>query len=275
MEDHIGIPVDKGERKMFCTTCGKKLADGAVFCPNCGSRVETAPARPAPAPAPAPVRPAPAPAPTPVQPAPVYSNPELANRYVAKNKKAGVWPVSCGVMGILALMFYLTGYVIFAVLGYAYMAFPYVPVIVFIAMTVVFFVHTRKIPWVTIFPFLIYLIFNIYQSHYFLSDVFRFYRGMNGMMLIQAAITLLPIIIFIFYVLITLIRPRGAALRVIFLILSLLQATLLFISPMTSLYSMSMSGDVYYAAYMILIRLGIMFFYIGYAIAGMNVRRPE
>jgi len=254
---------------MFCTICGKQLADGSVFCPNCGSRVKTAPA-PAPAPTPAPVRPAPAPVPTPVQPAPVYSNPELANRYVAPTKKESVWPASCGVMGILALMFYLTGYVAFSLADYAYIAFPYVTVIAFIGMAVVFFVHTRKIPWVTIFPFLIYLIFTIYQSHYFISDVFRFYRGMGVMILIQAATILLPVIIFIFYVLITLIRPRGAALRVIFLILSLIQVTMLFISPLASLDS----ADIYYAVYLIFIRLGFMFFYIGYAIAGMNVRRP-
>ncbi|MBE6017453.1 MAG: zinc ribbon domain-containing protein [Lachnospiraceae bacterium] len=259
---------------MFCTICGKQLADGTVFCPNCGSRVTIAPdPAPAPVPAPAPI-PSAAPTPIPVIPAPVYSNPELANRYTAPTKKENVWPAACGVMAILALAFYIMGYLIILLVGEAHLAFPYLTVIAFIAMAVIFFAHTRKIPWVTIIPFLIQLIFTIYQNRLFISDVFSSFKGMNGTMLTRAVITFLPMILFILYVLITLLRPRGAALRVIFLILSLIQVIVLFIGPMVSLNSLSELEEITYVFNLIFGRIALVFFYIGYAVAGMNVRKP-
>ena len=54
---------------MFCGKCGKEVADGAAFCPDCGASLASAPA-PAPAAEPAPA-PAPAPAPVKVKTPPV------------------------------------------------------------------------------------------------------------------------------------------------------------------------------------------------------------
>ena len=56
---------------MFCGNCGQQLADGAKFCPTCGSPV--AGSAPAPAPAPAPV-PAPVHTPAPAGDSGPYSS---------------------------------------------------------------------------------------------------------------------------------------------------------------------------------------------------------
>ncbi len=56
---------------MFCTKCGAQIPDGTTFCPQCGAKLNAAPAparQPAPAPAQAPAQapqPAPQPAPAP------------------------------------------------------------------------------------------------------------------------------------------------------------------------------------------------------------------
>ena len=54
---------------MFCTKCGAQIPDGTTFCPQCGAKLNAAPAparQPAPAPAPAQApQPAPQPAPAP------------------------------------------------------------------------------------------------------------------------------------------------------------------------------------------------------------------
>lgn len=258
---------------MFCTNCGRKLPDGSVFCPGCGTKVEER--QPAPAPAAAQVRePSQAWQAEPVrEPAPVYTAPEVpAHEKELASKRAGIWPAVCGVMGVLALAFHLSAYAFMAIFGYMRFAFPTVAVISFILMAVAFFVHTRKIPWVTIFPFLIYLIFMLYQSRYFLTDLTQYYRGMGATYIVQALTTLLPVIIFIFYMLIVLIRPRGAALRVFLMIFTLIEIFLLIVSPFITL-SVALAQDLYYIGYIILIRLALIFFYIGYLVAGMNVRK--
>lgn len=139
-------------------------------------------------------------------------------------------------------------------------------------MIVMFFVHTRKIPWITIFPFLIYVISLIYQRRFFIEEL-GYYRGINWIYFIQILTTILPVILFIFYVLLVLIRPESSGLRIVFLIFLILEFIALFVNMCNTTYQMIRVNDIEYLFYSLFAQLSTLFFFIGYGIAGVSVRK--
>ena len=188
------------------------------------------------------------------------------------SKKGRIWPGSVGALGILSLIFYIIAYVIPPIIdGTSYGRIPVVMIITLVLMIVLFFVHTRQIPWITILPFLIYIIMQV-SNNVWIFETGLSYFSSGIMALIQIVSIIIPMILFVFYVLITLIRPHGPALKVLYIIFLVIEVILLVALLLWILIQNTGAMGFGYVSFMIAIRTAIILFHIGYGIAAGAVR---
>lgn len=286
---------------MFCTHCGKETADGSTFCPYCGTKV----ANDEPVTSEYSYTPEPAanqnPEPQyyqaagyyaqnqyyqPQQPAgqvqgsyqPQYNyvngyQPQPAgNQGTVAAKSGSKWPVSAAIMGIMSLFFYLAGGAASLIIdGMGIRSVISVSPVVFILMTVLYFVHTKKIAWITIIPFLIYIVSEIVAQYRTLRVLLSY--GLSGWnMIAELLYVAFPLLLFIFYTLNVTIRPKGAALRVLYIVFMALEIVFLLISVYTMIYQAFMRASVGYFVYLLMLRIAFIFFFIGHGIATTSVR---
>ncbi len=214
---------------MYCINCGNHIQYGAKFCIHCGTQVtQAAPAttqsiyqqttqqiyqEPAHA-----VRRAPA-------SNQVYQQPYAAAYAAPANKKVtSKWPASTGIMGILYFVFTLVSLVpyclyyldIYGNAGAFFSVYRIIHVLLVIAVPVLFFVHTKKVAFLTAIPMFIMLVMDMIS---FFGNI-RYYYSTT---IIQELATLVPyFILVVLYVIQMFVRSRSAAMPVIFLILAIL-----------------------------------------------------
>lgn len=221
---------------MFCTNCGNQIPDGAKFCVHCGAPVGQK----------ASVTPEPVYQQTQQvyqQPAHVtrsmpavnqaYQQPYVAPYAAPANKRVtSKWPVSTGVMGILYFVFTLISFVPYLMYYVDVVYFPeaffnayrIIHILLVIAVPVLFFVHTKKVAFITAIPMFIMLVMDLIS---FFANVRYYYSEL----LIRQLITIVPFfILVVLYVIQMIVRPRSAALPVIFLIFAIFYIILSFVS---------------------------------------------
>ena len=252
---------------MFCTKCGNEIPDDAKFCVLCGNPVikadggqlrvqNEAPSQPAssyqqsntyqqpaqnfrqdgyihePYGAPA----------TEVYQKPVYRQPEYVyaqSDQTVPAKRTTKWPASCGVFGVLFFLFFAAS--IIPMLIYydeigigigVYLGGRIIPLLMAIAVPILFFVHTKKLAFLTAIPMVIMLIMDIIS----LFSVMNFGYDMPvSYSIMQIVGTGLSFILVVFYVLQMIIRPAGAALPVLYLIFAIIAMLFSFVNIGVSL----------------------------------------
>lgn len=262
---------------MYCAYCGSKIPDGCAFCPECGADLRG--------------RSIPPEQETVNEQEYYYEQPmqqdyqyqqfqqdtqfQQAVMGVSKKETLETWPAACGVMGILALVFYLIGQVASRLImgtGFNISSSAVVYIFVFIIMIVIFFIHTRKIPWVTILPFLILIINMIVsRSSYMFDSHYLEYAFSNWRSVVDLLQFAIPMLMFLFYVLIALIRPSGSALKIFFMIFMAIEIFTLCISMFSFMPSGLFDYEIFNLISIIFIRIALIFFYIGYGVAAMAV----
>ncbi len=200
---------------MYCSNCGNQVPDGTKYCPSCGAQLQASSQGRAAAPNYYNQQPAfsggyaPAPAPS---------------RALVTTK----WPAVCGVMGVL--------YVVFAIFNTVLMFLYYrdqmisdsaigsvmlsqiIVLILAIAVPVLFFVHTKKLAFLTAIPMVIIFIIDLIGQINVLSHI----GFVNELILTNVIPLILSFILMVFYVIQMFVRSRSAALPVLYLIFSII-----------------------------------------------------
>ena len=270
---------------MFCQQCGKEIPNDSKFCTNCG--------------APAPVagnagfetgsinmpqdkiaetQAIPVPAPAYQQPAPAYQQPTYNAGAIQaqpqKKKWHTRWPSSIGTMAIISLVFYLGALVPLFLYFRAdsYMpitgflsAYRIIEILLAIAIPVLFFTHTKKLAFLTAIPMVISLIL-------FAVDTFSVMRYMDSVSLGQNIVLLgFEFILVILYVIQMSVRPRSAAMPIIYLIFSILELLLLAVFVIISIAE-SYAPDMY-IVYRLVNFVSSIFLTVAYCIAMFSSRK--
>lgn len=220
---------------MFCQQCGNEIPDDSRFCTSCGA--------PAPVTARAPVSENTGYIPPvnnntgyipPVQQQAPYAQPAYNGGYAAPQPKAKKtltkWPPSIGIMGVISLVFFVAALVmlflyytenLYMPLG-SFVGSHIIDLILAVAVPVLFFIHTRKLAFLTAIPMVISLVLTgIYafrDFRYLMDDV-----SMVRNFLVFA----FELILVIFYILQMTIRPHNPALSILYLIFAVLELIVL------------------------------------------------
>lgn len=198
---------------MYCQNCGKEIPNGSHFCDGCGAPVSEKQI---------------------LESAYQYST-KPVNQYTQNVNRVGNvpaapakpvtkrWPAVCGVMSVLYLLFFLLS-LVFLILYYtdshmpviSLLAARIIPIILAIAVPVLFFTPTKKLAFLTAIPMFLNLIFAGINT-------FSMLRYTPAQAIIQNLVDLgFLLILAVFYIIQMTARPRSAALPVLYLIFSIL-----------------------------------------------------
>ena len=201
---------------MFCRNCGNQIPDGAKFCSVCG-----APAQPAPQ-----TRAA---APNNYYQQPAYSGGYAPAPVSSRAKVTTKWPTVCGVMGVLYVFFFIISMVLM-ILYYKDMGYPdsvitsimtsqIITLVLAIAVPVLFFVHTKKLAFLTAIPMFLVFILNLIGQVSVLNQI----GGVYGSLFLTNVVPLIfSFILLVFYVIQMIVRSQSAALSVLYLIFAII-----------------------------------------------------
>ena len=265
---------------MYCINCGNQIPDGARFCINCGT----------------PVTPEEPSAAKPVfqqqtqqiyqQPAhvvrtsassnQVYQQPYATAYAAPANKKVtSKWPVSTGIMGILYFVFTLVSLVPYLLYYVEVVDYPgaflnvyrIIHILLVIAVPVLFFVHTKKVAFVTAIPMFIMLVMDLIS---FFGNVRYYYSDI----LLREIVMLLPyFILVVLYVIQMFVRPRSVALPVIYLILAVLYLIFSCIFRLLGIRDINYDTYIYFGIGSLISWFAEIFAYIAYIIAMFSSRK--
>ncbi len=299
---------------MFCYQCGTKLEGAIKFCPECGApvlgeiRQQPVPQQQSSLPTPKmPPRPAYAPpaeqqktAQSPAALVQAQNRPPVsaaAPAYAVKTEKKR-WPVPAWLFCLFAALAAAAGtyyaIVVNAMLFYRetfmsalfgranYRAAIYLEVFLgvfpYLLAAVLFLIHTkRKSPWVTALPWtLLLLIFSVEKFGMIFMERSVLPHETGDEVLVN--VVSLLIITLLWWLIVT-IRPNGIALKIVFLILSILLTGFwlvlkLFEMPGFSVffrYAGNYAGNLYFGSMFLAVANLLMA--IGYGIAGFSVRK--
>ncbi len=233
---------------MFCQQCGSQIPDDSKFCTSCGAPTPIAKsadfaAEPVTPPAERIAETQAIPTPVPVypqenmaqpqnyaQPAPAYQQPAYnagaMQAQPQKKKWHTRWPASTGVMGVIFLVFFLASLValymyfredIYMPLGTFFGVRRIIDILLAVAVPVLFFVHTKKLAFLTAIPMVIQLILtgiNVFSNMGYTDDL------LLGMDIILFAFEFILVIL---YVIQMCVRAHNPAMPIIYLILSILE----------------------------------------------------
>lgn len=247
---------------MYCQRCGKEIPDNSRFCTGCG---------------------------TPVAPSQILEsayqsslapeNEYTRNVYKVGNQPAGGlkpvtrrWPASCGVMGVLYLLFFLAATVML-VLYYNNVSIPMaawlsgriIPFVLALAVPVLFFTPTKKLAFLTAIPMVLNLV-------YVGISTFSMIRRLRTEEMIVSLVEFgFLLILAVFYVIQMTVRPRSAALPVLYLIFSILY--LLAYAVMTLSVMRITYRSPFTALYEICTFVSMIFLAVGYIVAMFSSRK--
>ena len=241
---------------MFCQHCGNEIPEGSKFCTSCGTPI---PVEDNTSVAAEPVTPMEdqisqtqaIPKAVPVypqenmgqpqgyaqpqnyaQPAPNYQQPVYntgAYQVGAEPKKTKWhtrWPASIGTMAVISLVFYLGALVMLYIyyqqdmympLGAFFSGYRIIEILLAIAVPVLFFIHTKKLAFLTAIPMFINLILLGVDTLPHLRYMDPYTVGQNVILFA------FEFILVILYIIQMSVRPRNAAMPIIYLILSILE----------------------------------------------------
>ena len=182
---------------MYCSHCGKEIADDARFCAACGSAVvKTAP--------------------------PVYNHASTDAAPVNKESDTR-WPAVIGILGIFYLVFVVLQFLCIASV-YRAEGIPlsaltiwFIQLFVVSLVPVLFFVHTKKLAFLTAIPMFVLTVIDVADV---LSNRILWEIPENVIRIVIPAFV--SVILFILYLIQMIVRPRSSALSVVFLILFVL-----------------------------------------------------
>ena len=258
---------------MYCMNCGKQIQDGSKFCVHCGAAVARAAAPAAPQQTqqqvyqqPQAVRSMPA-------GSQVYQQPYAAPYAAPAGKRVtSKWPVSTGVMGILYFVFTLVSFVPYLmyyveVIDYPEAFFtPYriIHLLLAIAVPVLFFIHTKKVAFVTAIPMFLMLVMDMIN---FFGNVRYYYRELLAEQIVLVG---LFFVLVAFYVIQMIVRPRSAALPVLYLIFGIIY---LIITAVIRALSIGGGYEVYWSIGSIISWFAEIFSTVAYIIAMFSSRK--
>ncbi len=298
---NCGSEIPDGSK--FCVNCGASLVDGGQASPlaDIPDPVIEEPAPKAPVSAAAPEQPQqvdqePVYEQAPVQPqpqvyqgyaaaaAPTYQQPVYPAQAEPENPrkfKRTRWPSSCGTMGILHFVFFLFSagcWVLYYAdefmpgnqLFSAIIAPRIIPLLIALAIPVLFLIHTKKLAFLTAIPMILMLVMDWINN----AELMRM-----GIMEMQSELyvtNVLPLVLLtilaVLYLIQMLVRPRNAALAVVYLILAIIYMILMVIVLMVNLIqSRYMSGFIVFAN--VLNTIGAILLQIGYIVAMFSSRK--
>ena len=207
---------------MYCTNCGSKLPEGVRFCGVCGSPVgAAAQTKTAAASGPRPQPTAPAvPAPRPYQPAPAAMS--------ARPENPKKWPVSAGVLAVIALLLSILRPVATIVLMHGYGTSITIQqlaqVLCALLLTIFLLANTKRIPWLTAIPRSLGVLASLLSTGQMIWSYgsefdFALFRILNMYLPL-----LISIVLLVFYWTFTLRKKAPTAFGVILLIVTVLSA---------------------------------------------------
>ena len=185
---------------MLCPKCGNDLPAQARFCQNCGAVVESAPT----------------------------ASPEAAlsgAAYPAAVSSAGKanggrWPVSTGILSLIAFLFTVASCICLVIFYQSVGAVGYLPSVILnvlapLALTVLFFVPTRRIPFLTALPRAVPLLFLLGRTLFISVRA----GGMNLTPTFLISV-LFDLALFVIYLVAVLTKPKSPVLAIVYLVLT-------------------------------------------------------
>lgn len=265
---------------MYCPNCGKVVSDDARFCVYCGGRIDRGPEEyeaetmllyeePQDITAAADV-------PVQVGDMPVYEEPPVQDPGTP-GKAAPVkaddtkWPVSIGIMGIFYFIFTVAD-ILFLHLSYngSFSIFSFITPFIACMVPVVYFVHTKKLAYLTSIPMTLLLIYEIIEV--FLS---RFIWDVPTFLIYTVIPIFISLILVILYIIQMFVRPHSPALSIIYLILSIIVRMLMAAELLVMLLQI-LRGDVELAFFIerLFYFVASIFATIAYTMAMFKTRKP-
>lgn len=249
---------------MFCNNCGKEIPDGSKFCLECGTPVSL----PEPEPAIEP-EPAPEPAPEP-EPAPACSS---------------KWPPVIGILMLIAFAVFCVGFVFYVKYVVAAnggadvkgtilaVTMQTVPWIWMIAAPILFFVRTRRRPFITAIPRILCAGWSVVTTAISLVTYLNSSHSATYFVSTQIASLLVSMLPVVLYLLAVFIKPKTAVIAILHLIVSLLLVFLSFLSANFNTLLRESTAFRYYGLFLILGYVSSLFSAMGYSIACFLIRR--
>ena len=265
---------------MYCINCGNQIPDGAKFCIHCGKQVtEAAPA-----------------ATQPIYQQPtqqIYQEPVHAVRRApasnqvyqqayaaayaapANMKVTSKWPVSTGIMGILYFVFTLVSLVPYLLYYVEVIEYPLaffnvyriIHVLMVIAVPVLFFVHTKKVAFVTAIPMFIIFVMDL------ISYLGNLRVTSSGIALRELSMLASTFILVVLYVIQMFVRSRSVALPVIFLILAILYLIFSCIFRLMGIIDIAYDSYSYFGIGSLIAWFAEIFAFVAYIIAMFSSRK--
>lgn len=235
---------------MYCSHCGKEIADDARFCSACGSAVvKTAP--------------------------PVYNHASTDTAPVKKEADTR-WPAVIGILGIFYLVFVVLQFICIASF-YRSKGIPlgalttwYIQLFLVSLVPVLFFVHTKKLAFLTAVPMFFLTVIDVADV---LSNRILWEIPENVIRIVIPAFV--SVILFVLYLIQMIVRPRNSAVSICFLILFIMEliylGILLAISFVDALRGYPMDPANTFSSVFGLI--GLLFSAIAYTIAMFRSRK--
>ncbi len=262
---------------MYCPNCGDLIRDGASFCPDCGIKIEYYPED---------------------DRSDLFdSPPEDEMEYdhprggfsggskeyydpIPVKKGDTRWPARIGVMGIFYFIFYL--FWVVAKVLYIYIftegtllsiqaADVFCPILVSL-VPLVYFLHTKKLAFLTAIPMVAITVFEIVNS---LNTLMPMTPTNFGLAVFPAFFSIVFVILYIVQMIV---RPYSSALSVIYLIVSIVGRVITGIFLVVVLIEAIAATDNYSIVYSIaqtFYYIASVFAMIGYTMAMFNARKSE